>query len=183
MRCIACPDYGGRCVFWRKTKRPEQRYDFIENTLRKTVPYELSAGRYFRILLEQRARRVLLLYLLMVLVVFTLPRDETFAFAFAVFLIGYPLLTVLVLFWWTHQRANQIYYGRRTMAFDQYELISEHENGFKMHVPVSMIDRVVQRKSYWLLYLSAGQFIYVDRAAFASVEDRQAFTDILGQGP
>lgn len=117
----------------------------------------------------------------MVLVVFTLPRKETFAFAFVVFLIGYPLLTVIVLFWWTHQRSNQIYYGHRTLAFDRYELISEHENGFKMHVPVSMIERVVKRRSYWLLYLSAGQFIYVDRAAFASAEDQKAFENILTQ--
>lgn len=117
----------------------------------------------------------------MVLVVLTLPRDETFALAFVVFLIGYPLLTVLVLFLWTHQRSNQIHYGRRTLAFDRYELIAEHENGFKMHLPVSMIERVVKRKSYWLLYISAGQFIYVDRKAFTRVEDRRAFEDILQQ--
>jgi len=150
--------------------------------MRQTHPFELSAGRYFRILLEQRTRRLILLYLLMILVVFTLPRtsgDETFAFAFIVFLIGYPLLTVLVLFWWAHQRSNQIHFGRRTLAFDPYEIISEHENGFKMHLPVSMIERVVKRKSYWLLYLSAGQFIYIDKAAFESAGDYRAFEDIL----
>lgn len=148
----------------------------------QTIPFELSPITYYKIVAVNRLRRYWWLYLGCMLIAtnhiwdFGKTDFDTFLVLFG-FL--YPPFLFFYLFIWTTSSKNKAIFSQRQLSMDENMIIAVDADGAKSEIPLSYVNRVVQRKAYWLLYIAKGQFIYIPRSAFSSDEDVSAFEEII----
>ncbi|MDT0558827.1 YcxB family protein [Ichthyenterobacterium sp. W332] len=126
-----------------------------------------------------RFRKSWWIYLLLILVaILNLNKFKTDSFSSFIVIFGfcYPLFITVYLYFWS--LSNNSLNKPIHMSFDNSVLIIESE-GTESKIPISNIQKVINYKQFWLLYISKGQFINVNKDIFFKTEDYKNFTSLI----
>ena len=146
----------------------------------KTIRFEISRGEFFRIqvhnYLATRWWTLLALPLLAIAVYFKVD-------GVPVWMLGFLALVIPAAqssYFWIHTNSsdNRIFFLSRSYEFNGQHIKSAMQ-GSASELSWQHITRVIHRENYFLLYLSATQYIYVPYRAFALPEDLKAFEQLL----
>lgn len=143
----------------------------------ETKPYQLTQSIYTKLILEQRLKRSRLIYILCIcLGVFLLVVKSDFGprGLFPFLLIGYPIFSMVYLYFWSRSKKLAPIFEPTQLSFDS-KFIYVERNGSESKIPYKNITNVKAEKEYFLLYVSSGMFIYVLKDIFYSEEDRHTF--------
>jgi hypothetical protein len=141
-------------------------------------PMRLTRKAYFRLLVLLRIRKAGWLYAtLLVTGLFLLivaGNNPLLIFA-GMFNLLWPLVMLAWLYVWTCRKDNEGIYEERNFVLDPDKLLGTTPGGACSEVPWSYIKRLVMIDDRYLLYISAGQMIIIDREAFPDAAAEQRF--------
>ncbi|SIT93604.1 YcxB family protein [Pontibacter indicus] len=148
----------------------------------QTYTYALSPKTYFRIIAENRLRRFWWLYLLMI--IFSLSSldrfgDDNFITTYIIVSAVYLPCLFIYLYFWATSRKNQNLFLPHSFTVDEKMMTSTSAGNFQSEIPLQLIIKTVERKSYWLLYIAKSQFIYIPKAVFPTQEDLATFKRLM----
>lgn len=147
----------------------------------ETKTYSLSQEDYTKIVMLTRLKKSWWLYVLMFIIGFIHLKDfgsNEFSTFVCVFSLLYPFLIFIYLYFWSKSKDNQPIFDDVSMCFDEdYMYFQSNENESKL-TPNS-IQKVINHKKYWLLYISKGQFIHVPKNIFHSEVDFESFKKLI----
>ncbi|MDX5419008.1 MAG: YcxB family protein [Hymenobacteraceae bacterium] len=148
----------------------------------QTSTYNLSPKTYFKILVENRLRRFWWLYLL--IIVFSLSSldrfgNDSFITAYIIVSAVYLPGLIIYLYFWAVSPKNKNLFIPRFLTLDETMMTSSSEGNFHSEIPLKLILKAVERKSYWLLYIAKSQFLYIPKAVFTSPEDLATFKRLV----
>lgn len=144
--------------------------------------FALRPSTYFKILSIQRLRRMGWLYaILMIIAIYYLPKATGDSIKLLVALTGilYPIVVFIYLYIFSHQIKNQKFFLKRKLRIGNGKIIMEIDGQSPDEVILEHIRKIVERKTYWLLYISAEHFIYVPKNAFHTNEQLNEFVKII----
>lgn len=148
----------------------------------KTNLFSLTRGEFFKIIAINRIKNFWFIYLFSFYAAFHYSKDfgeDKFASFMVIFGIGYLFLMFFYLYYWTWHPYNRIFYNKHYFLIDDYKITTVAENGDKSEMDFLAVVKQAKRDNYWLLYISASQFIYVPKDAFKSPEDVNRFEAIM----
>ena len=132
-------------------------------------PLKLDRSAYFRLLVKIRLRRNGWLYALLIAMglyyLFTWTGEPFHAFITAL-CFGWPLFMVAWIYVWTGRKDNRVIYEERSFVLDEQKMVAATPAGGRSEVPWTYVQRMVEIDGRYLLYISAGQMIVLDKAAF-----------------
>lgn len=141
-------------------------------------PIKLDRSAYFRLLVKIRLRRNGWLYgLLIAMGLFYLItwNGQPFHAFITLLCFGWPLLMLAWFYVWTWRKDNQVIYEERSFLLDEQKLMATTPGGGRSEIPWSYVQRMVEVDGRYLLYISAGQMIILDKAAFPDGAAEQRF--------
>ena len=147
----------------------------------KTKAYAISKQEYTKIVIQRRFEKSWWLYVLMIILgTFHLQKfgEDNFSSFFTIFAFSYPFLTVAYLYFWTNSKGHKPIFSETSLSFDDDYLYFER-NGNETKLDSSTIQKVISNTTYWMLYISKGQFIYIPKNIFYSNEDYNKFTVLI----
>ena len=152
----------------------------------KTVAFGFTPLEYFKIVATNRFRRSWWFYLLC-LIVGSLSLDgfveDKFSTFLVIFCFSYPFIIFIYLYFWTNSKKNVALFVRRQLEFNDEKIAATLEDGSKNEIALKYVFKIIERDNYWLLYISKGQFVYVPKSAFETIEEMQAFEQLLNKLP
>lgn len=82
-----------------------------------------------------------------------------------------------MLYHWAYRKDNDRLFEERSFLLNEQHLVGTTSRGGRSEIPWSSMQRMVEIDGRYLLYLSAGQMIIMDKAAFPdrSLEERFLF--------
>lgn len=143
----------------------------------ETKSYQLTQSIYTKLILEQRLKRSRLIYVLCIFLgIFLLVLKSDFGprGLFPLLLIGYPIFSMVYLYFWSRSKKLAPIFEPTQLSFDA-KFIYVERNGSESKIPYENIKSVKSEKEYLLLYISSGMFIYIAENIFYSDEDRTTF--------
>jgi len=143
----------------------------------ETKPYRLTQKTYTQIILSQRFMRSRWIYLLCILLgifIIVLKSDFGPRGLFPFMLIGYPIFSMVYLYFWSRSKKLAPVFETMNLSFDS-ESIYVERNGSESKIPYKNITNVKVEKECFLLYVASGMFIYVAKDIFYSEEDLNTF--------
>lgn len=144
-------------------------------------PMRLSKAAFFRLLVKLWLRKLGWLYGVFVLVglfgLFVLDGVSHLA----LILLALPLVRLAVLAWWTLNKDNRSFFEERNMTLDEQRIVTTTSSGARAEFPWSSVVRLRAIDGRYLLYLSAGQMLIVDKAAFPDQASEERFLGWLNR--
>lgn len=147
----------------------------------ETKEFGLTPMGYFKIVARNRLKHSWLIYLICVAIAvlsisdFGISDLSTFLVLFGFI---YPPFIFVYLYFWTTSNKNKAAFIRKKLTIDSEKIISIDEHNARNEILWKYAIRIVKRNSYWLIYISKGQFIYIPKAAFQSDTDINEFDRI-----
>ena len=148
----------------------------------QTSTYSLSSKTYFKILVENRLRRFWWLYLLMIIFsMASLDRfgEDSFITTYIIVSVLYLPGIIIYLYLWASSEKNRNLFIPHRLTIDENKITSTSEGNLHNELPLHFILNVVERKTYWLLYIAKSQFLYLPKAAFPTAEDQAEFRRLI----
>lgn len=105
--------------------------------------------------------------------------DETSEYLLDGFLIGYPLYVIISQLIYTYSADNKVFYVERHYEFDTEKMHSYLADGSGGSIAISSFIKFVEKKNYYLLFISKAQFYCIPKDCFQSVEDREWFEEVF----
>lgn len=133
------------------------------------APIRLTQPAYFRLLVKLQLRKSGWMYLLLLVMgglLLSLYDGEPFHLFLICFSFGWPFLMAIWLYAWSHRKDNQRIYEERRFVLDAEKLVGTSPGGGRSEIPWSYVQRMVEVDGRYLLYISAGQMVILDKAAF-----------------
>jgi len=141
-------------------------------------PMQLTPMSYFRLLVRLKLRKSGWLYGLLILMglfyLYTWDGEPLHTFI-TVFSLAWPLIMLVWLYAWAHRKDNKRIFEERRFVLDPEKLVGTTPGGGRSEIPWSYIQRTTEIDGRYLLYLTAGQMIILDKAAFPDAEAEQRF--------
>jgi len=147
----------------------------------ETKPYNLLKAEYRKIIISQRLKKSWWLYALLILLgIYHLQKfgQDSFSSFFTIFAFIYPCSVFVFLYFWSGSKGHNPIFDETKLAFDTHYFYFER-NGNESKLNQSTIQKTITHNSYWLLYISKGQFIYVPKNIFYSGEDYEHFSALI----
>lgn len=94
-----------------------------------------------------------------------------------VFLVAYPVLIVAGYWHYAHSQENKIFFVGRYYKIDREKLVGVLNDGTESTIRKEHFVRAVRGRRFYLLYLSARQFIFLPRTSFQSESDIRWFRE------
>ncbi len=149
-------------------------------------PMRLTRQAYFRLLVKIKLRKSGWLYgvliALGVLYLFTWNGEPLHTF-FTVFIFAWPLVMLVWFYVWTGRSDNSRIYEERHFTIDAERIIGITPSGARGEIPWSHVVRVLEIDGRYLLYISAGQMLILDKAAFPDAASEARFRLWLAARP
>lgn len=148
------------------------------------APMRLSRPAYFRLLVMIWVRKTGWLYGLFILVGFyAVVLGSAGLAVYGLLLFALPLVRLGVLYSWTLRKDNARIYEERQFTMDAERIIGTTPSGARAEVPWSHVVRVVEIDGRYLLYITAGQMLILDKAAFPDAAAEARFRQWLAARP
>lgn len=142
----------------------------------------LTRKDYFRLLVLLRIRKAGWLYaalLVMGVFLFIVAGDNPLLVYIGLFNLLWPFVVLTWIYVYTLRKDNEVVYEERRMVIHPEKLIGTTPGGASSEVPWSYIKRVVIIDGRYLLYISAGQMIIIDKEAFPDISAEERFRQYL----
>ena len=142
------------------------------------APIRLTQPAYFRLLVKLQLRKSGWIYLLLLVMgglLLSLYDGEPFHLFLICFSFGWPFLMAAWLFAWSRRKDNQRVYEERHFVLDEEKMVGTTPGGGRSEIPWSYVQRMVEVDGRYLLYISAGQMIILDKDAFPDEAATQRF--------
>lgn len=147
----------------------------------ETKPYQLTQEIYTKLIIGQRLKRSRWIYIAsIVLGVLVLVIKPEFGpkGLFPFLLIGYPLFSVVYLYFWSRSKKLAPIFETMKLSFDKKHMYVER-NGTESKIPYKNIQNVQSEAHFWMIYISKGMFIYVPKNIFLSDADFETFNALI----
>jgi hypothetical protein len=129
-------------------------------------PMRLTRSAYFRLMVKIWLHKMAWIYAFFMVVglfaLFAWHGAELYGFI----LLSLPLTRLAVLLWWVLHKDNRSVYEERSFAINGEKIIGTTPSGSRGEIPWSHVVRVLEIDDRYLLYISAGQMIILDKSAF-----------------
>jgi len=149
-------------------------------------PMSLDRQAYFRLLVKIKLRKSGWLYGLLIAMglfyLFTWNGEPLHTFI-TVFSFVWPLVMLVWFYVWTGRSDNARIYEERRFTIDAEKIIGTTPTGARGEIPWSHVVRVMEIDGRYLLYISAGQMLILDKAAFPDAASEAQFREWLAARP
>lgn len=148
------------------------------------APIRLTQPAYLRLLVKLQLRKSGWMYLLLLVMgglLVGLYDGDPFHVFLICFSFGWPFLMAIWLYVWSRRKDNQRVYEERRFVLDEEKLVGTTPGGGRSEIPWSYVQRMVEVDGRYLLYISAGQMIILDKAAFPDGAVEQRFLGWVGK--
>lgn len=150
----------------------------------ETKPFTQSKKTYFSIVLYTAYRKRWWMYLLVILVsIFNLYKylnnNQVSYLIWGLVGVGYILFLYIYLYRFAYSKDKEEFLSEKKLSFDENNIRIEEANGGFGEFPYSRIWKVVDKESFWMLYTSNSQFIYIPKDIFYSEEDFERFQQAI----
>jgi hypothetical protein len=142
------------------------------------APIRLTQLEYFRLLVKLQLRKSGWMYLLLLVMgglLWIRYDGEPFHLFLICFSFGLPFVMAIRLYAWSRRKDNQRVYEERSFVLDEEKLVGTTPGGGRSEIPWSYVQRMVEVDGRYLLYISAGQMVILDKAAFPDGAAEQRF--------
>lgn len=140
------------------------------------APMRLTRSAFFRLIVMLRVRKSGWIYAVFLLVgivsVAYGPKEQALL---GLLLIALPFIMLAVLWHWAIRKDNQHVYEERRFVLDEEKLLGITAGGGRSEVPWNYVKRLVEIDGRYLLYISAGQMIILDKLAFPDRASEERF--------
>lgn len=148
------------------------------------APQRLTRRAYFRLLVKIWARKAIWLYVPYVLIgLYALLIGPPGLAPYGALLLALPLLRIGMLYAWSARKDNARIYEERHFTINEERIIGTTPSGAGGEVPWSHVVRVLEIDGRYLLYISAGQMLIMDKAAFPNAAAEARFRQWLAARP
>ena len=147
-------------------------------------PMRLTRAAYFRLLVKIRLRTIGWLYgLMLVLGLFYLINwsGEPLHMVITMLCLGWPVFMLAWFYAWTGRKDNRGIYEERCFVLDQEKAVGTTPGGGRSETPWSYVQRMVDLDDRYLLYITAGQMLIFDKAAFPDKDSEVRFLSWLNK--
>jgi hypothetical protein len=93
----------------------------------------------------------------------------------------YPIQHFFFLYYLSTSKKNRPLYLRRSLSFNTDYLEVKVENGTQTKVMFNKMVQITESRTFFLLYHTEQQFIYVPKNCFKSIVDLQRFQEFIQQ--
>ena len=143
-----------------------------------THEFKLEEKIYFKILIRTQLANFWWLYLLTLLLIFwNISEFGVNNFSTFLVLIGfvYPIFQFFYLYHLATAKKNRSLLMKRSVEVDEMYIYSSVEDGTENKVPFSKIVQFTESRTFFLLYISEYQFIYIPKSSFKDEADKESF--------
>jgi hypothetical protein len=129
-------------------------------------------------LLRTRFKQQWWFYLLIIVLVFSNLGDfgeRTFSTYMVILGSIYPIQHFFFLYYLSTSKKNRSLYLKRYLEFDATQVLVKVENGTETKVHLDKLVQVTESRTFFLLYYSEQQFIYIPKNSFKTLHDLQLF--------
>jgi len=144
----------------------------------RTKQFELEEKVYFKILIRTRLKDHWWFYLIIFLVIlWNLNEFGNQPYATTMVVLGfiYPFFSFFYLYYWATSPRNRSVYLKRTMEFNEEYMQITVEDGTENKIPFKKIVKSIETRTFFLIYLSNSQFIYIPKNSFKNHDDVSLF--------
>lgn len=141
-------------------------------------PFALTPKEYLEVLIRLRTGKVGWLYALMPiagLILLMGSGGNSFVQLLALVNLLYPFVILLLLYRFTRLKANRTVYETRSVYFDADGMTITTEGGAKSEVPWKYVTDRRELKRWYILYVTAGSFVFLDRSTFPDKDTETMF--------
>ncbi len=137
-------------------------------------PFRITSRAFFLLLVKLRLRRFGWLYGCFLLIgMFTL--ITKIDVLLGLLLISFPLIMLGVLYYWAFRKDSRQLLEERRFLLNEHQLEVITSGGARSELPWSYIQYIVEINGHYLLYLSVGQMILIDKVAFPDRSSEERF--------
>jgi hypothetical protein len=113
--------------------------------------------------------------------IFSLDRfgDDSFITTYIIVSAIYIPGIIIYLYYWAASKNNRNLYIPHSLTVSDTCITSTSEGNVYNELPLHLIIKTVERKSYWLLYIARSQFIYIPKNVFSTAEDLAEFRKLI----
>jgi hypothetical protein len=148
------------------------------------APMRLTRPAYLRLLVLIWVRKTGWLYGLFILVgCYAVVLGSAGLAVYGLLLFALPLIRLGVLYAWTLRKDNARIYEERHFTINEERIIGTTPSGGRGEIPWSHVVRVLEIDGRYLLYISAGQMLILDKAAFPDAAAEARFRQWLAARP
>lgn len=149
----------------------------------ETKIFSLSRKEYTKIVMLTRLKKLWWMYLAIFILGFLYLKGfgkNTFSTVMFIFSLLYPFITFIYLYFWSNSKGHNPIFNDVSMSFDkEYLHFKSNDNENKLNT--TNIQKIISSKTYWLIYFSKGQFLYVPKEIFFKNFDFEAFKVLIKQ--
>lgn len=150
------------------------------------APQRLTRPAYFRLLVKIKLRKSGWLYGLLLAMglvyLFTWSGEPLHTFI-TVFSFVWPLVMLVWFYVWTGRSDNARIYEERRFTIDADRITGTTPSGARGEIPWSHVVRVMEIDARYLLYISAGQMLIMDKSAFPDSNAEAQFRQWMAAPP
>jgi hypothetical protein len=147
-------------------------------------PMRLTRQAYFRLLVKLWARRFGWVYGLFLLVgLYAILLGSPVLAVYGALLLALPLIRLVLLYAWSRRGDNARIYEERHFTITGEKIVGTTPSGSRAEIPWSHVVRVMEIDGRYLLYISAGQMLILDKAAFPDAASEDRFRQWLAARP
>jgi hypothetical protein len=142
----------------------------------ETRKFTQSTKTYFNIVLRKNIRKRGWLYALLIILGFVhiflyIFKQQESSIAWMIVCFTYPFVIYIYLYRFAHSKDQAGFLSEKQLFFDEEKIKLVESDGTNGSFPFSRIWSVREEPSFWMLYLSKSQFIYVPKNIFYNEED------------
>lgn len=104
-----------------------------------------------------------------------LTRDEPSYIIWTVIGFGYLLFIYIYLYRFAYAKDKEDFLSEKQLFFNDSTIRIEEADGGFGEFPFTRINRIIDKGTFWMLYISKNQFLYIPKDIFYSEEDFERF--------
>ena len=144
----------------------------------RTEKFALTIQDYFKMLIVIYLKRrwwMISLTIFMGFLFLLKNEKESLDYFFIFFGFFYPII-ILIQYWrFASSRENSLFLIERYYEISEDELIGKLSDGSESTIKKANFIKSIELKSYYLLYISKSQFVYIPKKAFINQDDEDFF--------
>ncbi len=147
----------------------------------KTKEFPFPKSIYIKILALNSLKRSLWAFVFMIVVAVYQATKGPSLTLLLIAALPVLLLAYIIFRCWMHSnsKTNRLFFEERTFEINSKDIDIVLKDGPTSKIQINDIARVVKNSSYYLLFLSKKQFVYVPLSAFRTPGDINSFDSIL----
>lgn len=148
----------------------------------QTNSFSMTPAMYFKIVAKTRLKRYWWLYLGCFLIAcMFLPDFGAKDLATFMVIMGffYPPFLFVYLYFWTTSSKNKAVFVKKQLTINNEKILATLVDNINNEIPFSYIQNVIETNEYWLLYVTASQFLYIPKTVFRTTADLNKFEEII----